>query len=201
MLDSCAPFQVRFSVPQQVLTSAGRPGTWSSGSWDRSRCGTMAARSPLGGPQAAGAARRAPPPPQRGRPRRSADRRALGRGLARARRRRAAGQRLAAAQGASAGRADDQIARLRPPGRARRPRPPPLRAPRGRGKEPARPRPRSRRGGAAPRRALALARPGARGLRLRELRPARRSPGSRRSGSRQSSSGSRPTSRSDATTT
>ena len=125
----------------------------------------------LGGPQAACAARRAPPPPQRGRSRRPADRRALGRGLARGRRRRTAGQRLATSQGASAGRADDQIARLRHPGRARRARSPPLRAPGGRGEELARSRPGSRRVGAAPRRAVAVEGPGARGLRLRELRP------------------------------
>ncbi len=42
----------------------------------------------------------------------------LGRGLARRRRRRTASQRLTASQGAAAGRADDQVARLPRPGRA-----------------------------------------------------------------------------------
>ena len=65
----------------------------------------------LGGPKPR-RARRAPPPPQRGRFRRPADRRALGRGLARARGGRAAGQRLAAAEGAAGGRART----TRPPG-------------------------------------------------------------------------------------
>ena len=50
---------------------------------------------------------------------------------------------------------DDQIARLRPPRRARRARPPPLRAAGGRRTEPARPRPGGRCVGAAPR-ALSL---------------------------------------------
>ena len=37
---------------QQLLASrAGRRGRWSSGSWDRSRCGTEVARFPVGGPK------------------------------------------------------------------------------------------------------------------------------------------------------
>ncbi len=158
------------------------------------------ARGFPGRAQAACASRRAPPPPQRGRSRRPADRRALGRGLARGRRRRTARQRLATAQGASAGRADDQIARLRRPGRARRARPSPLRAPGGRGEELAGSRPGGRRIGAAARCAVRCG--GARRSRTSPTRasPRRRSPGSRRSGWQRSSSGSTPTSSSAATT-
>ncbi len=57
------------------------------------------------------------------------------------------------------------------PGRARRARSPPIRAAGGRGEELARPRPAGRRVGAATRGAVAVEGPGARGLRLRELRP------------------------------
>ena len=93
-------------------------------------------------------------------------------------------------------RAPGYLVRVEP----ERARSPSLRAARGRGAEPARTRPGGRRSGAAARRAVAVARPGARGLRLRELRPGRPSPGSRRSGWRRSSCGSTPTSRSAATT-
>ena len=70
-----------------------------------------------------------------------------------------------------AGRADDKSAGLRDPGRARRARSPPLRAPGGRGEKLARSRPGGRCVEAAPRGAVAVEGPGARGLRLRELRP------------------------------
>ncbi len=67
--------------------------------------------------------------------------------------------------------ADDQIARLRHPGRARHARSRPLRAAGGRGAGTARSRSGRRRVGAATRGAVAVAGPGARGVRLRELRP------------------------------
>ncbi len=188
------------SDEQQLLAS--RPGGQADGVPDPGTARGVG-RGRRGFPrraQAACASRRAPPPPQRGRSRRPADRRALGRGLARGRRRRAARQRLAASQGASAGRADDQIARLRHPGRARRARSPPLRAAGGRGEEPACSRPGGRRVGAAARRAVAVERPGARGLRLRELRPGGHRPARGDQAGSASSSGSTPTSRSGATT-
>ena len=190
-------FPVRFrpvSGAQQLLASrAGRQMEFRILGplevWDGERRGFP------GRAEAARAPRRAPPPRQRGRSHRPADRRALGRGLARGRRRRTAGQRLATSQGASAGRADDQIARLRRPGRARRARSPPLRAAGGRGEELARSRPcgRRARSGSATRCRCG----GARRSRTSPTRasPRRRSPGSRRSASQRSSSGSTPTSR------
>ena len=168
--------RLRFrSVSDRATVLASRPGGEADGVPDPGTArGVGRGRRGLPGrAQAARAARRAPSPPERGRSYRPADRRALGRGLARARRRRTAGQRLATSQGAAAGRADDQSARLRRPGRARRARPAPLRAAGGRGEELARTRPRRRRVGAAPRGAVVVARPGARGLRVREFaRPA-----------------------------
>ena len=167
------------SGAQQLLAS------WAGGEPDgvpdpgTARGAARRRRGLPGWAEASCVARSAAPPPQRGGVIGPVDRRVLGRGLARTRRRRAARQRLAAAQGASGERSGDQVAGLRRPDRAGRARPAPLRAACGRGAEAARPRARGGRVGAATRRALAVARPSARRLRLRELcpvshRPARR---------------------------
>ena len=109
------------------------------------------------------------------------------------RRRRAARQRLSPPQGAPPRHADDEVAGLRPPDRAGRPRSPSLRAPGGGGTEPARPsgwRP-TRRSGSGKR-----SRSGeARRSWTSRTNASRKQPslGSTRSGSQPSSCGSTPT--------
>ena len=128
------------------------------------------------------------------------DRRGLGRGLAGGCCRCTGSQRLAPPQGAPSGRADDEVAGLRPRGRARRARSRSLRAPRGRGTEPARPELAGRGvgGGSATHSRCGEARRSS--TSPTRVSPRRRSPGSRRSGWRRSRFGSMPTWLSDSTT-
>ena len=159
-------FQARFRRVAALSVQAGRPARWSSGSWDRSRCGTKASRFPsVAKPRALLAALVLHPNEVVSTDRLIDD---LG---ARTRPNAALRVNVSRLRKALAPRrTDDLVARPRSTTRAGLARPPPLRAPGGRGSEPARTRPGRRRGGAPGRGAIALERPAARGLHLRELR-------------------------------